>query len=396
MSLAAPRLIAGYLALVIAAIGPGLVGARLSLGLALAQAEPSATQDDPPRSAAEEALADEAAASASAAEADDEPRPWAVGVSPVSQKRALELYKAGNTQLNATRFVQAVANYREAIEHWDHPGIHYNLTLALIHLEQPLDAYKSVQKALRYGAQALERDEYQQALNYRSLLEQQVVHMEVTCEEPGAKVFIDGKEIFVAPGKSQQILLPGEHQIVASKPGFVTVTKALLLLPGKRQSVAIQLFRADDMVTVTERRWSPWSPWVAVGAGLAMGVGSGVLHVLSRRNFADYDEQFAVACPGGCPGGRGPEPVEALRERAVQQRGIAITGYVAGTAVLVTGMVMVYLNRPYQVRKERSSVRSSSAKRSLGGPAAEPRGPKATIIPLLSRDTAGIGALFEF
>ena len=63
-------------------------------------------------------------------------RPWAKGVSPEAQKAADELFRQGNDLLRESLFVQAATKYREALRRWDHPGIHYNLALALLNLDQ--------------------------------------------------------------------------------------------------------------------------------------------------------------------------------------------------------------------------------------------------------------------
>jgi hypothetical protein len=62
-------------------------------------------------------------------------RPWVKGVSAADQSAAIELFHEGNGLLKESLFVQAAAKYREALHHWDHPGIHYNLALALLNLD---------------------------------------------------------------------------------------------------------------------------------------------------------------------------------------------------------------------------------------------------------------------
>src|SRR5437879_5618527 len=68
-------------------------------------------------------------------------RPWVRGVPAAEQKVALDLFREGNTLLKESLFVQAAAKYREALRHWNHPGIHYNLALALLNLDQPVEVY---------------------------------------------------------------------------------------------------------------------------------------------------------------------------------------------------------------------------------------------------------------
>src|SRR5262249_40358614 len=64
------------------------------------------------------------------------------------------------------------------------------------------------------------------------------------CQEFGANVSLDGKLLFVAPGAMEQTLLPGEHQVVAVKPGFATTSEVLVLVAGRAKSYEIKL-RSD-------------------------------------------------------------------------------------------------------------------------------------------------------
>src|SRR5258706_5080503 len=66
-------------------------------------------------------------------------RPWAKAVTPQEQKLATDLFREGNALLKESLFVQAAEKYREALRHWNHPGIHYNLALALLNLDQPVE-----------------------------------------------------------------------------------------------------------------------------------------------------------------------------------------------------------------------------------------------------------------
>jgi len=80
------------------------------------------------------------------------PRPWAQGVSPENQKAALGLFNEGNALLRDSIFPKAAEKYREALTHWDHPAIHYNLAVALRGLG-PADAIAAeLRAALAYPA----------------------------------------------------------------------------------------------------------------------------------------------------------------------------------------------------------------------------------------------------
>ena len=89
---------------------------------------------------------------------NDAERPWAKGVSDAEQKLALAIFREGNTSLNDGAYVTAAKKYREALAHWDHPAINYNLALALLNLDQPVEVYKALEKAISYGDAPLEKE----------------------------------------------------------------------------------------------------------------------------------------------------------------------------------------------------------------------------------------------
>jgi tetratricopeptide (TPR) repeat protein len=153
-------------------------------------------------------------------------RPWTRGVSQERQMRAKVFYHAGNRFLADSQFAAAVTAYRGALQHWDHPGIHYNLALALIGLDRPTEAYEATLDALSYGPDALQPDDYQRALDYQRLLRKQIVKVEIVCAERDADVSLDGKRLFTGPGRVTTMVTPGTHEIVASKPKYITSREA--------------------------------------------------------------------------------------------------------------------------------------------------------------------------
>ena len=118
-------------------------------------------------------LASPAVAQLGALESSGE-RPWAKGVPQAKQEKAFALFRDGNSALKESLFVKAAQIYREALQSWDHPAIHYNLALALVNLDQPLETHEHLLAALKYGAAPLDSDKYEQALRYRALVEKQL------------------------------------------------------------------------------------------------------------------------------------------------------------------------------------------------------------------------------
>ncbi len=293
-----------------------------------------------------------------------EPKPWALGVSDAEQATALAIYNDANAEFEEARYAQALAKYHDAIKHWEHPAIRFNMVVCLINLDQPLEAFDDLELALKYGAAPFSADVFAQALTYQKLLLGQLARLEVTSAEPGATVILDGAKLFVAPGSVTKLVRPGDHQIVATKPGFLTATTPLVLVGGKGTVVDVRLVKIEPTHIV--RRWSPWKPWVIVGVGVALAAAGGYLEWRAYEDNSNYDSRFKADCPTGC-GGPVQPPIStslvSLRDRARNANISGITLLIAGGAALVTGSYGVYVNQPRAAGLEKNITVTPS----LGG-----------------------------
>jgi hypothetical protein len=304
-----------------------------------------------------------------------EERPWAKGVSAESQKSALELFRAGNTLLKESVFVQAAEKYRQALALWDHPAIHYNMALALLNLDQPIEVHQHLVSAMRFGAAPLDSDKFENARAYKTLIEKQLSKVELTCEAPGATVTMDGKVLFVSPGRYEGLVRPGRHTIIATKEGHPPTDVSRALLPGEEVKLALKLYTTEEL-TRYSRLWSAWKPWAVVAGGAAIAAGGAVLHLQARGSYQEFDDRIA-AC-GGCV----PSPdVTDKRTKGDSLQNLAYGTYALGGAAIVTGAVLTYINRsqPYQISPNDAATE-----------------PAVSVIPLVGRGEGGALATFRF
>jgi len=304
-------------------------------------------------------------------------RPWAKGVSEDAQKQALQLFEEGNKLFENSEHAAALAKYRQALSVWDHPAIRYNAAVALINLDQPLAANDNLELALRYGEAPFNSETHQQALTYRKLLRGQLAELKVACVEPGADVALDGATLFLAPGEAALWLTPGTHQLVARKPGYLTETRSLSLLPGKPVVETLALQEIGSLPTRTVRRWPTWKPWAVVGGGALLALAGLPLLLDARSDLIAYDEQIAQSCqPMGCAAGdpdlQGPN---ALRDRAHTKNVVALSLFAVGGAVAATGVALVILNQPRTVPADERA--------------------HAAVTPLVGRGVVGLSLAFE-
>jgi hypothetical protein len=281
-------------------------------------------------------------------------RPWAQGVSQVEQKKALELFHDGNVSLNDGLFAKAADNYREALKHWDHPAIHYNLSLALMNLDQTIDAYDNMQAAVKFGEAPLQsKDKFDNAKQYIVLLEKQVATVSVACDKPGAKVSLDGKEVFVAPGKYETRVLTGKHQFVAEKQGYTTRINAPYIGPGEKFRIELKLYTAEEL-TRYHRKWdATWMPWAVVGAGAVIAFGGALSEFSANSSYEQYDHKVALCNTNnmGCPSS---QELTDLKSSGDSKKTLGYVGYGVGAGAILVGAALLYINRPeaYQIRAE--------------------------------------------
>jgi hypothetical protein len=291
-----------------------------------------------------------------AARADDPkaPTPWSKGVPASAQTRALELFRDGNVFFEQAKYTEAVEKYELALASWDHPNIRFNLAVCLINMRQPLVAWDHLQQALRFGDAPLGKRLYAEALSYVAVLESSLAELTVTSSQPEVKILVDGAPLATG-GAHKAKLLPGRHQLVATRPGYTTDSRALDLPAGK--PVAEQIELAPDVVKVErvnyERRWRWWVPWAAAGSSVVLGVTGGILYAVARTDIRQYDADLAKMCPLGCKDADIPSSLKDRESSARRTSGVAIGLWSGAGALLITGGVMAIMNRPRRIEESR-------------------------------------------
>ena len=279
-----------------------------------------------------------ALALASHAYADGEP--WKKGVTPEQMQKAQGMLDEGNTLLLERDYARALARYQDAVAVWDHPAIRFNMVRCLIQLDRIVEASENLERALAYGAAPLEDTVYNEALAYQKLLANQVGTLVVDCTQPGVEVTLDGKPVLTCPGTHTQRIVPGPHQIVGKKPDLLTRTAEIVVLGGKQEKLTLSLEPLAGRGKLTHR-WSTWFPWTVLGGGV-VALGGGIL--VQRLATSDRDDYYATLgreCESPCPEGFAQD----RKDRAILENRIAIGVIGLGAAAIITGGVLLYLNR---------------------------------------------------
>jgi hypothetical protein len=280
-----------------------------------------------------------------------DPKPWATGVPQEVQDKASALYEEGNTLFAQQAHAPALEKYRQAIALWEHPLIRFNMAVTEIRLERILEAADNLEKSLAFGDKPFKPELYQQALDYQALVKNQVGYLEVSCDQAGTRLLLDGKPWFDCPATKRIRVLTGEHAIVGEKQGFLTASTKVVVDGGETVREKIALIPLESAV-ILKYPYRRWIPWTTTGTGVAVALGGAAVWLAGRSQMDRFETDYSVQCQNGCePGLTAPEhrSLAAQRDSAQLkgQIGIAMAG--VGGAVAVTGIALVILNRPERV-----------------------------------------------
>ncbi len=309
-------------------------------------------------------------------------KPWAEGVPVEEQQAANKLYKEGNGLVRDSFLSQAVEKYTEALSHWDHPAIHYNLAIALIgaSTERPLEVYEHLIKAMGFEGKALSEDELKEANRYLSLVQQQLIKITVVCDTPDAEVFLDGKKLFVGPGSKEELLRAGEHTLSASKPGYETAVVTQIIPGGEEKQVKLKLYKPEELTRYHRRFQQTWLPYAVGGGGFALAAIGGLLHASAASSYDSYDAAVRSCVEDGDNMSCDDSAIAGDKSSGDTKQGVAVTMYFVGGAAIAAGLTMLILNRakPYRISPDEADAERTA------------------VVPIVGKDTVGVSALFHF
>ena len=285
--------------------------------------------------------------------AGDENMPWNKGVPQATRAEAREAFLEGNRLFKIPLFSRAVEKYAEALDKWKHPAFYFNLAIAQINLGQWLEARENLELAMKYGADPLRADRFEEARKQLVEVQRHLARLRVSCPTPGAEVTLDAVPLFTGPGQREVWISAQPHEVTAKKPEYVTQARRVAAAPGAQESIELSLRKL-----VEDRPWATWKPWAVVGAGAAVAAASGVLHAFSARKFNDYDNKFlALPCAStdGCKDSEIRPSLTAELNRARLEQRIAVGGYIVGGSALAAGVLLLYLNRPRLLEQDSTS-----------------------------------------
>lgn len=316
------------------------------------------------------------------------PKPWEEGISAEDQARARAIFKEGTVLLNDASFAPAAQKLEEALAIWGHPAIHYNMAMAQVQMDHPLEARKHLLAATAFGAEAIGDTTFESAKTYLKLVERQLSPASISASIDGVEVLLDGKPLFTSPATFQDYLPSGTHALVAKKEGYLTSELSETFEPGTEKTLNIKLYTADEL-TEYRHRWPVWMPWTVFGAGVAVAAVGGVLHGIGHSKVSDFDSN---AKANGLMGVVTTDDDRDMRRTGIDMQKGAVGLYAVGGAAIATGITLVILNKakPYLFGKPVEESQSAD------GSIATPTASSVMVVPVVSDDGAGVAASLDF
>jgi tetratricopeptide (TPR) repeat protein len=253
------------------------------------------------------------------------------------RERARKLFKAGNKAFEQRQVDRAFKLYKQSYAIWPHPRVLFNMAVSLGFLGRPLASARTFKKVLEYGPEPITDLRYKQAAERYLELMGQLANIVVTCNDAGAKLYVNGEPIGTAPLDEKITVGPGTHMITANLEGKVPYSAQVRLAPGQLKRVRVSLKAFSDVVQykmVDRYHW--WVPTVVSGAAAVLAATGAGMVVQGRNDISTLEDRV----DGWSPKTSTHPFASAERDSGVNfQKGgyalIGVSGAAAATAVLL-------------------------------------------------------------
>jgi hypothetical protein len=186
------------------------------------------------------------------------------------------------------------------------------------------------------------------------------------------------------PNRWKGRVLVGKHTIIAEKTGYNAQVDAPLIEPGQNFAIDLKLYTSEEL-TRYHRKWNAvWMPFVVIGGGALVGLGGALFENSAQSSYDKFDKQIARCNSDsmnmGCPV---TSSLTDVKKSGDTKQTLGYIGYGVAGAALVTGVVLLYVNRETSYE-----ITADQYKKELREGKVKPKH-SAAITPLVAPGTAG-------
>lgn len=306
-------------------------------------------------------------------------KPWE-SATEKQREEARKLVAQADEQYNDASVSRAVELYRAALEIWDHPAIHAPLAIAYNELDKPVEAFEHMQLALKYGAEPLGAN-YEIAQKRFEMIKKKIGTIAIKNTTEGAQVKLDGNVVLTDIGEVSQVVRAGQrHTVTAERRGMQTLTREPDVKGNDTVEVIVSMQPIEPKYV--RRFKKTWLPYATLASGVVVAGFGGLFYSQALQDRRQFNDLYESSCPNGCRrddwDSRNPLLSE-LDTSMKRQSAFGITGFAVGGALIATGFTLLVLNKPRAVYANEQA------------PAA-----KASVVPMIGRDMAGVAASLSF
>lgn len=260
---------------------------------------------------------------------------------PAEQTEARTRYKKGLELYEEGAFEAALTELQRAYDLAPSYKILYNIALVYLQLNDHAGALRSFRKYLGDGGKKIDQKRRAEVEKEIGKLESRVATLELSVNVEGAELSVDDLDVGETPLDQPLVVNAGKRKISASKSGYGTVTKVVVVAGGDKKQLSLELKpgvstpppavsgkpetgkqKPEKRKPEKPARKVPWLWWGVTGG---MAAGTAVAGVLALGAQRDLDEKK-----------QHPSNKNDLDDAATKTRTFAIV-----TDVLLVGTVAV-------------------------------------------------------
>lgn len=236
------------------------------------------------------------------------------------KEEAKQLFDAGLKLMKVDDFAAAVANFEQSTALFPTQNSLFNLANCYQALRRYEDALGTLERLNRDFGKVLKPEIKSAAARQEAEIRSLAARLTVRVVPSDASVTVDGKVVGSGPTRGPVMLVPGEHVIEASQPGYHTRRVTVQLVSGKERLASLELEPTTSLPpgAATVNATSPMaggapaldlsSPestaeapkdkgrglrivaWSSAGAALAAGAVAGTFWYIANGHFSDYEK----------------------------------------------------------------------------------------------------------
>lgn len=259
-------------------------------------------------------------------------------------EQARTLFHEANAKFEDRQLAEALELYQKAYALWPHPRIVFNMGVTLAMMSRPLEAANMFRIVLEYGPEPVEMHRYKEAQEKYLELMGTLSVLNVKCEQPGVKIYVDGSLAAECPAQKSVTLTGGRHLVTANLKGYMPLSEDIFLPPGvvAEKNVQLKKFQQGIHYKTVERYSIRWPIIAAAVAVATMGSG-GYLIYSGRQEIEDLQKEIddIVAVSGNKP-----FEFDLSRQDAPVMKQNVGSGLVGiGVTSLVTATVLYFMQK---------------------------------------------------